>query len=149
MYHYNFAIVFQEVPGEISLCFNISGCPLRCSGCHSPYLWKEKSGEKLTEDLYNEKLNQYRSMATCVLFMGGEWHQNQLIKYLEKAKKLGYKTCLYTGREQVDEAVLKHLTWIKTGKWNPKLGGLDNLKTNQKFIEVKTQKQLNYLFLKK
>ena len=28
-------IVWQEVPGEVSLAFLCSGCPLRCQGCHS------------------------------------------------------------------------------------------------------------------
>ena len=27
-------IVWQEVPGEVSLAYSIAGCPLRCPGCH-------------------------------------------------------------------------------------------------------------------
>ncbi|RKV72511.1 MAG: 4Fe-4S cluster-binding domain-containing protein, partial [Neisseria sp.] len=37
-------IVWQEVPGEVSLAFLFSGCPLRCKGCHSADTWKEGIG---------------------------------------------------------------------------------------------------------
>ncbi|GGX17900.1 anaerobic ribonucleoside-triphosphate reductase activating protein [Aquimarina muelleri] len=148
MYYYSFQIVFQEVPGEISLCFSISGCTIRCKGCHSPYLWKKNSGSLLTVSLFETLLKQYANLATCVLFMGGEWHNEELIVFLKLSKKRNYKTCLYTGEDQVSIELLAELTWIKTGKWNPSLGGLENKKTNQKFIEVKTNKILNYLFIK-
>ena len=31
-------IVFSEVPDEITLAINISGCPIHCADCHSKYL---------------------------------------------------------------------------------------------------------------
>lgn len=34
----DYDIVFQEVPGEVSLALNISNCPFKCEGCHSPHL---------------------------------------------------------------------------------------------------------------
>ena len=148
MRHHNFDVVFQEVPGEISLCFNISGCSIRCKGCHSPYLWNRFRGEKLTKYIFSEILKKYKNYATCVLFMGGEWYQKELINRLKLAQESGYKTCLYTGEETIDDEIKKHLTWLKTGKWEEKMGGLDNLNTNQKFIEIKTDKKLNYLFIK-
>ena len=40
-------VTFSEVPDEISLCINISNCPHRCKGCHSPYL-QEDVGYELT-----------------------------------------------------------------------------------------------------
>jgi len=148
MYYYNFQVVLQEVPGEVSLCFSISGCPLRCDGCHSPFLWKVGNGRLLTEEGFEHILNQYKKFATCVLFMGGEWHEEELVIFLKQANKKAYKTCLYTGEVQVSEAVLKELTWVKTGKWEQHLGGLNNPETNQKFIEVKTNQIRNNLFIK-
>ncbi|WP_108807981.1 anaerobic ribonucleoside-triphosphate reductase activating protein [Aquimarina spinulae] len=148
MNFYDFHIVLQEVPGEISICFSISGCPLRCKGCHSPFLWKKGSGEKLTKKKYEGILDRYSGFATCVVFMGGEWHKKELINYLKYAKTKGYETCLYTGLEEVDDKILTQLTWIKTGRWNQSLGGLNSETTNQEFIEVKTNKRLNYLFIK-
>ncbi|WP_299158174.1 anaerobic ribonucleoside-triphosphate reductase activating protein [uncultured Tenacibaculum sp.] len=148
MYIYDFQIVLQEVPGEISLCFSISGCSIQCKGCHSPFSWKKDNGSILTKQYFLEQLKKYKVIATCVLFMGGEWHETELIENLELAKKAGYKTCLYTGQEKVSIQLKKQLTWLKTGKWNEHLGGLDSKNTNQKFIEVKTNKKLNHLFIK-
>ncbi len=141
-------VVLQEVPGEISICFSICGCKIRCKGCHSPILWKEENGQQLSIKLYKQTLLKYKGFASCVLFMGGEWHQKELIDYLKYAQKEGYKTCLYTGKEHIDKNLLQHLTWIKTGKWIAKKGGLDKPDTNQQFIEVQTNKNLNHLFLK-
>jgi len=148
MYCHNFQIVLQEVPGEISLCFSISGCSIQCHGCHSPFLWKAKSGKLLTEKYYTKLLDLYGGMASCVLFMGGEWHEEELIKNLQLAKRKNFKTCLYTGEENVSKEILSELTWIKTGKWNAKLGGLDSETTNQKYIEIKSNKIFNHLFHK-
>jgi anaerobic ribonucleoside-triphosphate reductase activating protein len=148
MYYYNIQIVLQEVPGEISNCFSICGCTIRCKGCHSPFLWKEKNGQLLTQALFKHTLEKYKGLASCVLFMGGEWHKKELIGYLDIAQKSGYKTCLYSGESHIDKDILQQLTWLKTGKWVPELGGLDTTTTNQKFIDVTTNKILNHLFLK-
>jgi anaerobic ribonucleoside-triphosphate reductase activating protein len=148
MYVYDFQIVLQEVPGEISLCFSISGCKLKCKGCHSPFLWKEGVGEILAFETYIKLLEKYKKYATCVLFMGGEWHPKILEKLLLKATMEGYKTCLYTGETYISNNIKQHLNWLKTGKWIKTLGGLESTKTNQKFIDVKNNKQLNYLFIK-
>lgn len=148
MNYYDFQVVLQEVPGEISICFSICGCPLRCEGCHSPFLWKEHNGSVLTNEIFIALLKEYKNLASCVLFMGGEWHEEQLISLLIIAKSEQYKTCLYTGLERVSESVLNQLDWIKTGKWNPNLGGLSSAKSNQKFIEIKTNTIKNNLFIK-
>ncbi|MFS4456026.1 anaerobic ribonucleoside-triphosphate reductase activating protein [Maribacter sp. 2304DJ31-5] len=145
---HNFQIVLQEVPGEISLCFSISGCSLHCEGCHSPFLWKKGSGTKLDHNIYAGLLHKYHGFASCVLFMGGEWHEQELIQKLKYARRKGYKTCLYTGEEEVVPKIGEQLTWLKTGRWIKPLGGLDQKRTNQRFIEVKTKKQLNHLFIK-
>lgn len=140
-------IVFQEVPGEISICFTITGCKLQCKGCHSPHLWKEENGKELTLDKYLEILNKYNGFASCVLFMGGEWFLPELMTYLKIAKEKGFKTCLYTGETKVVQKLLSELTWLKTEPWIQNLGGLESEFTNQKFIEIKTNKILNHLFL--
>lgn len=141
-------IVLTEVPGEVSICFSICGCQIRCKGCHSPFLWKEGNGHELTSTLFEETLKKYKGLASCVLFMGGEWHKKELITYLEYAQKAGYKTCLYSGEKQISNEIKQHLTWCKTGEWDADLGGLDSPTTNQEFIEVQTNNKLNHLFLK-
>ncbi len=122
MYIHDFQIVFQEVPGQISLCFYISGCPLRCKGCHSPFLFKEKNGTILTTEYFENTLEKYKDFGSCVLFMGGEWHENELEEKLKTARNYDYETCLYTGQEKISEKVKNQLTWLKTGPWNPSLG---------------------------
>lgn len=148
MFFYDFQIALQEVPGEISLCFSIAGCKIHCEGCHSPFLWKEENGKLLTQKNYDNLLNQYQDFASCVLFMGGEWHEQELIQFLKSAKEKKFKTCLYTGEESVSKELLSELTFIKTGKWLKERGGLDVETTNQKFKEVSTNKILNHQFIK-
>jgi anaerobic ribonucleoside-triphosphate reductase activating protein len=148
MYYQNFQVVLQEVPGEISLCFAISGCQLRCEGCHSSYLWSKKQGTRLTETLFQQIIYRYKGFATCVVFMGGEWHAKQLFNLLHLAREEGYKTCLYTGEEEVSNEIMSQLDWIKTGRWKTNLGGLDSTKSNQRFTEIRTNKNLNHLFVK-
>lgn len=149
MFISSFDIVFKEVPGEISLCYSVCGCPLKCKGCHSPHLFKEENGTKLKQEEYIKKLIDYRGYATCVLFMGGEWEPKLLVSFLEIAKALGYKTCLYTGLNKVDDVIIKQLDFIKTGDWKQELGGLESENTNQIFKEVATGRILNSFFQKK
>lgn len=146
MYYYNIEILLKEVPGEISICFSICGCKLFCEGCHSHFLWKEKNGHILTSRKYKEILKKYKGLASCVLFMGGEWYEKQLICFLEFAQKEGYKTCLYSGEDSISNRITTHLDWVKTGKWIKELGGLESNITNQKFIDLKTNKIINHLF---
>ena len=39
--YYNYDIVFAEIPDETTLALNITNCPNRCRGCHSPHLQKD------------------------------------------------------------------------------------------------------------
>ena len=50
-------VTFNEVPDEISLCINISGCPNRCPGCHSPELW-EDIGTELTKESLKDLIDK-------------------------------------------------------------------------------------------
>lgn len=148
MKYSEFDIVTQEVPGEVSLSFAITGCEIRCKGCHSPQLWNKNFGNELSEKKYMTLLKRYKKHATCVLFMGGEWYKKELISFLQKAKEMGYKTCLYTGKNEIDHKIYRELNFLKTGSWIREKGGLDKATTNQLFTEVKTLKKLNYLFNK-
>ena len=75
-------IVFQEIPGEISLAFSISGCGLRCAGCHSPELWNEQNGTALNTETLEALLKKYENLITTVLFLGGEWFPEKLLELL-------------------------------------------------------------------
>ncbi len=67
----NTGIVFQEIPDEVTLAINISGCPCRCPGCHSQYLW-EDIGMPLTTDAIDEFVEKNGKDITCIAFMGGD-----------------------------------------------------------------------------
>lgn len=147
MKYVDMAVCTQEVPDEISLCLTISGCKLRCDGCHSPYLWKE-CGEDLSEDVLTSAIKKYRGMLSCVLFMGGEWHEDELVGLLRLSRAYSLKTCLYTGEDDVSEAIKNNLDYLKTGRWISNLGGLDCDSTNQKFINVVSGEDIGWKFKK-
>lgn len=120
-------IVWQEVPNEVSLAFLFSGCPLRCQGCHSADSWKAGQGTVLTESHLAGRLQRYRGLISCVLFMGGEWVPGELRRMLEVVVRAGLRTCLYTGLEReeleaVSADIIPHLTYLKTGRWRAELG---------------------------
>lgn len=140
-------VVFQEVPGEVSLAYTVTGCPIGCKGCHSVDSWPADRGELLTPDYLMQRIQQYHRLLTCVLLLGGEWQPETLIELLKVARKEGLNTCLYTGYDDVPQAIKQHLTYLKTGPWIAELGGLNSPRTNQKFYDLRTQTLLNHRFL--
>ena len=116
-----YTIALQEVPNEISLVINISGCLHRCNGCHSTYLW-EYDGELLKENL-RDLLSKYKDMITCVCFMGGEQNIDELYRYLRYTKSIGLKTCLYSGCDSIEdiEILLPYLDLVKIGRYDESL----------------------------
>lgn len=144
---YNYDIVFQEVPNEVSLVLNISNCPYHCDGCHSKFLWDDV-GVSLFHIL-KDLLSKYSSLITCVCFMGGDQDKNELISALGSVKKYGLKTCLYTGCDNLDELkiFLPYLDFMKYGSYKDEFGGLDSEKTNQVFLAKKNNEWIDTTFL--
>ena len=139
----SYAVVMQEVPNEISLAINISDCPYRCKGCHSQYLW-EYTGAYLTNNL-EKLLNMYDGLITCVCFMGGDQNESELLECLKIVKQRKLKTCLYTGKDFINNFrydVINNLDFIKTGKYIEKLGGLNCSTTNQRMYDLNNNKEI-------
>ena len=133
----------QEVPNEVSLAINISGCPYKCPECHSKYLW-DYNGEYLS-DRFKQLVEMYNDMITCVCFMGGDQNSKELLNYIRFCKQNNIKTCLYTGCDSLDKLdnhLLMNLDYVKIGRYINELGGLDHETTNQKFYDLKNCKQL-------
>ena len=130
-------VVLQEVPDEISLALSISGCPLRCKGCHSTETYELSFGQELTISVLDTLLLKHKHIS-CVLFYGGEWDSFTLIKFLKYIKSKNLKTCLYTGYEfeDISNLILENLDYIKVGKYKKQLGGLASNNTNQRFIKL-------------
>lgn len=131
---------FSEVPEEIALCINISGCPYKCKGCHSPHLWKD-IGEELTVEVL-ERLIGKNPGITCISFMGGDANYMDIVslaKWVKTETKL--KVCWYSGTKEPSDNILpyKYFDYIKIGPYVEELGGLDSPTTNQRFYEVKCE----------
>lgn len=140
-------VSLQEVPGEISLIFQITGCPHQCAGCHSAELWSNL-GAELTFPKFKSELQRYEGLLTCVCFFGGEWAQDSLFCFLKYAQQCGYKTCLYSGAVTISPDFYKYLNYLKLGPWIQALGGLDSKNTNQIFYDLDKKITLNHLFQK-
>lgn len=136
----SYNIVFQEVPGEVTLAINISGCPNCCEGCHSPYLQEDK-GDLLDEDVIAVLLSKYGEAITCVCFMGGDNDPaavERLSRYIRQISEPSLKTAWYSGRSKLPgHCFAGSFDYIKLGPYVEKLGGLDSPATNQRFYQVK------------
>ena len=71
MKYLNHDVVFREFPDEVTLAINLTGCPNRCPGCHSPAL-QEDAGDELTETRLAALVEGRERLITCVGFMGGD-----------------------------------------------------------------------------
>ena len=135
---YSYDIVCQEIPDEISLAVNISCCPNRCPGCHSPWLW-EDAGEPMTEDFLFALIGKYSTAITCFCFMGGDAEPSE-VERLAKLIKSQYphlKTAWYSGSEKIADGFdLTALDFIKIGPYRQELGGLKSPKTNQALYKI-------------
>lgn len=142
-------ITLSELPNYISLVLQVPGCQQSCPGCHSKELRDINSGEDFSLEEFKAILNKYRGKLSGVVFLGGEWFSD-FIYFLEEAQDNRLKTCLYTGKEELEDTkILKYLDFIKYGPWIQEKGGLDSKTTNQRFINVKTNEKLNKLFYRK
>ena len=126
-------VVFKELPNEITLAINISGCPLSCKGCHSPHLQKDE-GIELTSSALRGLIEDNKGI-TCVAFMGGD---PQGVEHLaEIVKSLGLKTAWFTGRTYFPAGTqLDRFDYLKLGPYEEDKGGLDNPNTNQKLFKI-------------
>ena len=134
--HKGMAVVLQEVPDEISLAINISGCQHRCPGCHSTYLWDD-DGESVMVGM-GKMIEQYLPYLSCVCFMGGDQDQKELTVLCKIAHAEHLKTCLYTGYSELSDLIkplLDELDYIKIGPFNQEKGPLSNPDTNQRMYK--------------
>lgn len=124
---------FQEVPGEISLLFNIVSCQNKCPGCHSPQLQRDY-GDPLTENALDFHLA--RGPYTCVCLMGEGNDKEAFAEVVQMIYDRGLKVAVYSGRD-IDVA-----DWcqeyglvpdfLKVGSYKEELGPLNKETTNQR-----------------
>ncbi len=135
----SYDIVFQEVPDQVTLALNISNCPNRCTGCHSPHLMEDR-GEILDEAELAGLLEKYGNAITCVCFMGGDCDPREVESLTAHVRNLSagrLKTAWYSGRCNLPEGCdLRHFDFIKLGPYLEQFGGLDSPSTNQRFYRI-------------
>ena len=150
----SYDIVFQEIPGEVSLAINISNCPNHCKGCHSLHLWNDY-GEILDGNALSGLLEKYGNAITCVCFMGGDAFPNQvenLAVFIRKRSKENIKVGWYSGKPNFPSCcLLSNFDYLKLGPYIERLGGLDSPGTNQRFYQIVNgaMEDRTSLFLKK
>ena len=128
-------VVFAEIPDEICLALNLSLCPHRCPGCHSPYLQKDY-GVELDEETLDQLL-EHNSGITCVLFMGGDGDKERLKEFASHIAVKGYKVAWYSGEKELDMFEFGwFFDYIKVGPYIESLGPINSPTTNQRLYKI-------------
>ena len=131
-----YSVVFQEVPDEVSLAINISGCPHKCEGCHSEYLWAYE-GNYISDDI-DELIDKYEALITCVCFMGGDQNLSELICLAEYIHSRGLKVAIYSGIDDISSwgDNIYCFDYIKIGHYDKMAGPINKKTTNQKMFQI-------------
>lgn len=138
-------VATSELPGEVAVYIEFSGCTQNCPECHSQHLIGEQGDSISLEDLvYNVYAitECYPEDITAIVLMGGTANLRMTNKKLLALLKALYKKTrlpigIYSGKdEDLDEWVsVKEVSWLKTGSYKKELGGLEVPTTNQKIYE--------------
>ena len=132
----NCLVTFSEVPDEISLCINISNCPIHCFGCHSPELWGD-IGSELTKATLQDLIMSNDGI-TCVTFMGGDAEPtkvNELSKWVHDYYDNRIRTCWYSGQDS-HPTFVPDFDYVKIGPYIEELGPINVKTTNQKMVKI-------------
>lgn len=145
----DYDIVFQEIPDEVTLTINLSGCPHRCKGCHSQQL-QEDVGAELNEQSLFDIIEKYERSITCVCFMGGDGSPDKLCELASVVRNRyngDIKTAWYSGNTILrDNSYINHFDFIKLGPYIESLGGLKSKATNQRLYKIEAEKMLDITY---
>ena len=146
---HNYSIVFQEVPDELTLAINLTNCPHRCKGCHSPHL-QENAGEFLTEEVLEALLAKYDKTISCICFMGGDGEAQEVEKsalFIRNKTNDRIKTAWYSGKDIFPNTCsVLSFDYIKLGAYVEKLGGLDSPTSNQRFYRIENGEMIDMTY---
>lgn len=133
--------IFSEIPSEISLGISITGCTIKCSGCHSRELWID-NGISLTPQHLEFLLQEHKGIS-CLLLLGGEHDIDSLTELFILAHNK-VKTAWYCGLDEIPKdklGILRYLDYVKIGRYDQKLGPLTSPTTNQHLYKVTHTKE--------
>ena len=131
-------VCFAELRDEVSLGINLSCCPHRCRGCHSPYLQTDM-GAELTESILDEMIQKNQGI-TCVLFLGGDADKDRLRELALHIRNIyghDIRVGWYSGEDSLDlYQNIGVFDYIKVGSYKQEFGGLDKKTTNQRVYRL-------------
>lgn len=129
----NTQVTFSEIPDQITLCIEISNCPIHCPECHSKYLWKD-IGTPLNKESLLDLISKNEGI-TCVCLLGGDQAITS-INWLAKCIKEfnpELSVAWYSGQSKLDKDInLEYFDYIKLGPYIEECGPLNNPNTNQR-----------------
>ena len=135
--HVNTQVTFSEVPDEITLCINITGCKIGCKNCHSPYL-AEDIGEPLDLQHLTNLIDSNKGI-TCVCIMGGDANPSEVDDIAQDIKEYypELKVGWYSGRQELSKDInLENFDYIKLGPYMKDRGPINCKTTNQVLLEI-------------
>lgn len=112
--------------------FYISGCSIKCEGCHNPELQKFGIGDSFTFNSSDYMAKAANPLVNYIAIMGGEpldQNQDQMRGMLNELHRVGKPIVLFTGYElnYVPQALKPYLYAVKTGKWDMSLATTTNI----------------------
>ena len=141
-------IVCTEFPDEITLAFNITNCPHRCKGCHSPWL-QEDIGNLLTPEIIDKLIEENHNNISCIGFFGGDSNINELnflANYIKTKYNNSIKTGWYSGNDYIDKNIdVELFDYIKIGHYDEEKGPLNKKTTNQRLYEIHITNKTNLI----
>lgn len=140
-------VSFSEVPDEITLCINITGCKIGCKNCHSPYL-AEDMGNVLNLQALTSLIDS-NSGITCVCIMGGDANPSKVDDIAQDIKEYypKLKVAWYSGKQELSKDInLEFFDFIKLGPYIEELGPLNSKTTNQRFYKVENNKLIDITY---
>lgn len=130
-------VTFAEIPDEITLCINISNCPIHCKECHSKYLWEDK-GEPLDLMHLTDLIDTNKGIS-CVCIMGGDAEPIEVDYIAEDIKEYypGLKVAWYSGSSTISKDIMiSHFDYIKIGPYIKDKGPINCPTTNQRLYKI-------------
>ena len=137
------SVVLEEIPGKVSLAIDVTNCPMRCPGCHSPFLQTD-TGEELTTEVIDALIADNFGV-NCYLFFG-EGQDDDAFLDLAWYIRDNYPDldlALYSGRPEVPGTYWRVFHYIKTGPYIEKLGPLNSPSTNQRLYKVEGRSRID------
>lgn len=140
----NKGVTLQEIPGAISVFFELGNCKRKCKGCHSPLLQAPLAKVHWTtlEEMVYYTEQEKRRGATAIVLMGGTTNgvdPVDLKKIIERLSEI-LPVGIYSGAAVSSIATkflksIPSLSWLKAGEYREELGGLNSTTTNQRFYK--------------